>query len=98
MNDHISLDKVKGSTLGLAIGDALGYPVEFMRLEQITKKFGKVTDFESASGLDKGSISDDTQMTLAVTYGIIDSGENYSLDNIMKNVSKRFVEDRKSVV
>lgn len=34
-------DKIRGSLLGGAIGDALGYPVEFMSYSQIKSKFGE---------------------------------------------------------
>lgn len=31
------VDRIKGSLIGGAIGDALGYPVEFMKIESIKK-------------------------------------------------------------
>lgn len=58
--------------MGGAIGDALGYPVEFMHYAQIVNKFGKngITRFELN---DKGvaEISDDTQMTLFTANGLL---------------------------
>jgi ADP-ribosylglycohydrolase len=38
--DNIDLDKASGLIFGLAIGDAIGYPTEFMSLNQIKAKFG----------------------------------------------------------
>lgn len=35
------MNKVLGSMIGGAAGDALGYPVEFMSYKQITKKYEK---------------------------------------------------------
>lgn len=35
-----SLDKIKGCLVGGAAGDAMGYPVEFMTLDQIRTKYG----------------------------------------------------------
>ena len=35
------LKKVWGCLVGGAIGDALGYPVEFMKLDAIREKYGK---------------------------------------------------------
>ena len=60
------LSAIKGSLLGGAIGDALGYPVEFMSCSSIIKQHGEggiqryEKDFETGLAL----ISDDTQMTL----------------------------------
>lgn len=34
-----SLDKIKGCLIGGAAGDALGYAVEFMALDQIRPKY-----------------------------------------------------------
>ena len=57
-----------GCLLGGAIGDAMGYPVEFMRYADIARYFGGagVRDL-SASTL----VSDDTQMTLFAAEAII---------------------------
>ena len=37
-----NLDKIRGALIGGAIGDALGYPVEFMTLDRITGKYGEL--------------------------------------------------------
>lgn len=61
--EDLRRSRVAGSLLGGAIGDALGYRVEFDSLERIKSKFGNngVTD-----PLTNGTaiVSDDTQMTL----------------------------------
>ena len=59
-----------GCLLGGAIGDAMGYPVEFMRYAEITRYFGGagVRDL-SESNL----ISDDTQMTLFTAEGLLNA-------------------------
>lgn len=65
-------DKILGCLIGGAVGDALGYPVEFMTFEQIVKKYGKqgITRYElDENGVAK--ISDDTQMTLFTANGIL---------------------------
>lgn len=68
-----NLDKIKGSLFGGAIGDALGYPVEFMSEGQIMAKYGSkgITSFEYDSKTGKALISDDTQMTLFTADGIL---------------------------
>ena len=61
-----------GCLLGGAVGDALGYPVEFMSYPEIVQAYGKrgITDLAvSESG--KALISDDTQMTLFTAEGLI---------------------------
>lgn len=72
--NQILLDLVSGCIFGGAIGDALGYPVEFMKYKGIINEYGDegITEFDLRhSG--KAEISDDTQMTLytanALLYG-----------------------------
>ena len=65
------LSKFKGCLLGGAVGDALGYTIEFMREPDIFKAFGDegITRFRLVQG--KGRISDDTQMTLFTANGLL---------------------------
>lgn len=62
----------QGCLLGGAIGDALGAPIEFMRLAEIREKFGAngLTDMAPMSGK-LGIITDDTQMTLFTAEGLL---------------------------
>lgn len=68
-----NLDKIRGALIGGAIGDALGYPVEFMTLDRITGKYGElgITAYELDRASGKALISDDTQMTLFTANGIL---------------------------
>lgn len=61
-----------GCLIGGGVGDALGAPVEFMRLGEIRDRYGKagISRFESAYGR-KGAITDDTQMMLFTAEGLI---------------------------
>jgi ADP-ribosylglycohydrolase len=61
------------SLLGGAIGDALGYTVEFIKLDEIKSRFGEegITDLELDQYTGKALISDDTQMTLFTADGLI---------------------------
>jgi ADP-ribosyl-[dinitrogen reductase] hydrolase len=65
-------ERVLGCLLGGAIGDALGAPIEFDRLDDIRARFGDagVTEFLPAYGL-VGAITDDTQMTLFTAEGLL---------------------------
>lgn len=58
--------------VGGAIGDALGAPVEFQRLDEIQARFGSagVTDLV-AGDWPAGTITDDTQMTMFTAEGLI---------------------------
>ena len=61
----MNIDKAKGIIFGLAIGDALGYPTEFLSLRQIKAEFGSngISDLPKAPAL----YTDDTQMTHSLT-------------------------------
>lgn len=62
-----------GCLLGGAIGDALGYPVEFMKHSHIVDKYGDygITDLVLCYPKKRAIISDDTQMTLFTADGLI---------------------------
>lgn len=66
------IDRIKGSFLGGAVGDALGAPIEFMSLAEIRSRFGPVgiLDYSEAYGR-RGAITDDTQMTLFTAEGML---------------------------
>lgn len=65
--------RVRGCLLGGALGDALGYPVEFSSLDAIRAAHGPrgVTSLVPDAGGVAGRISDDTQMTLFTVEGIL---------------------------
>ena len=69
--------KVKASLLAGALGDALGYSVEFMWMDEIQYKYGKKGICEMQLHEDKYAwISDDTQMTLFTAEGILKKPED----------------------
>jgi len=64
--------RIKGCVFGGAIGDALGWPVEFLSLSAIKRKYGE----DGIRTLDKdkqdvAQFTDDTQMTLFTIDGIL---------------------------
>lgn len=65
------LNRYRGCLIGGAAGDALGYPVDFMKYSEIKKRFGSdgITEYVLDKGLAR--ISDDTQMTLFTATGIL---------------------------
>ncbi|MFE0515708.1 ADP-ribosylglycohydrolase family protein [Streptomyces sp. NPDC058964] len=65
--------RVRGCLLGGALGDALGYPVEFSSLDRIRAAHGEagVTSFVPGVNGVTGRISDDTQMTLFTAEALV---------------------------
>ncbi len=66
---------IKGALYGVAVGDALGGPVEFMSPESIAQNYGRVTTMIGGGWLNltPGEVTDDTQMTLCVAEGIVEN-------------------------
>jgi ADP-ribosylglycohydrolase len=65
------------------VGDALGAPVEFLKLAEIRARFGRggVTELEAAYGR-RGAITDDTQMTLFTADALIRAHHRYESKGI----------------
>ena len=96
MQDRTSLmeiDRAKGILFGLAIGDALGFPTEFMTLSSIKKKYGQsgITDLPGNPAL----YTDDTQMSISVAEALAKAGER-DLESIMEAVREEFTTWRHS--
>ena len=90
MEESRFLDKVKGCLTGGAIGDALGYPVEFiMSYDGIVANYGEggIEEYELSCG--EALISDDTQMTLYTAEAIIEA-KNTAVD-IVPEVCKAYL-------
>ncbi|MFF4751169.1 ADP-ribosylglycohydrolase family protein [Streptomyces sp. NPDC002514] len=67
MTDAVSKQPATGSLLGLALGDALGFPTEFNDVPSILAKCGPWREMELPR---RALVSDDTQMTLALGRGL----------------------------
>lgn len=68
-----NIERVLGAMYGVAVGDALGGPVEFMDADAIARQHG-ILDTMVGGGwlsLAPGETTDDTAMTLAVAEGIM---------------------------
>ena len=87
MTDKLS--RYEGAILGVAIGDALGAPLEFMTADEISKKYGTVRNMIGGGWLSvlPGEVTDDTQMTMAVAGGILANPENP-----FSEIGKRFID------
>ena len=70
-------DRIRGSLIGGAVGDALGYPVEFIySFEGIQARYGErgITRLDiHSSDNGKAVVSDDTQMTLFTANGLLNA-------------------------
>jgi ADP-ribosylglycohydrolase len=98
-------ERFEGAIVGLAVGDAIGYPCEFRTRPKILAAFppNGVTGF--VAGHDPrwpavpmiigkehapGTYSDDTQMSLAIAEALVDARGD-GLEAIMEAMSRRFV-------
>ncbi len=73
---HARFDKALGAYLGLAIGDALGATVEFMRPREILLHYGTHRDIVGGGWLKlaRGQVTDDTTMSLALGDALLQGG------------------------
>ncbi|MBT9517952.1 MAG: ADP-ribosyl-[dinitrogen reductase] hydrolase [Methyloversatilis discipulorum] len=69
-------DRALGAYLGLAIGDALGATVEFMRPREIRAQYGEHRDIVGGGWLRlaRGQVTDDTTMCLALGDALLEVG------------------------
>lgn len=71
----------------IAYGDAAGLPVEAMSAGQISENYGRITELQAPSdhpffpGSARGTVSDDTQLSLAVAESLIRTG-GFSLKSL----------------
>jgi len=69
-------DRALGAYLGLAIGDALGATVEFLRPREIQAQYGVHRDILGGGWLKlaRGQVTDDTTMSLALGDALLEGG------------------------
>ncbi len=66
------MKRASGSLFGLAYGDALGKPTEFLDMVEIERRYGPGGPRELAG--DPALVTDDTQMAIAVADGLLAAG------------------------
>lgn len=83
-------DRIKGALYGVAVGDCLGAPVEFMDARDIQIQYGLVSDIMGGGwlGAHAGVGTDDTAMTLAVAEGIMNTGP---VDDPVEKIGAEFI-------
>ncbi len=88
-------DKCRGSLIGGAVGDALGYAVELSYLQEIQSEYGSlgIADYK----LDQWGIahfSDDTQMSLFTSEGVLKAaakGEDNDQTAVLIEIEKSYL-------
>ena len=78
-------DRFRGSLLGLAVGDALGAPAEFLTAEQVAQRWGILTEMVGGGCHDcePGEITDDTEMMLCLAESLVSRGV-FDAEDIMR--------------
>ncbi|MBC7812312.1 MAG: ADP-ribosylglycohydrolase family protein [Burkholderiales bacterium] len=82
-------ERAQAILFGLAIGDSLGWPTEFIKLSRIKQAYGPAGITEPPI---PARYTDDTQMTIALTEGLLDAGLDANLDVQMNAVGRWFVQ------
>ncbi len=93
-------DRIRGSLIGGAIGDALGYPVEFIySFAEIQKRYGErgITRLDTkqhwldeTEQVGRAVVSDDTQMTLFTANGLLNAKRRKS--NMKNCICEAYIE------
>lgn len=74
----MTLNKVVGTLVGVAMGDAMGMPSELWSRRKVKQRFGRITEFLPGpddhfivKGFKAGTVTDDTSQTLKICETII---------------------------
>ena len=86
-------DRARGALYGLAIGDALGMPTQFMSHEEVGASFGVIDRFREApsdhpiaAGLPAGSITDDTEQAMLLAEVLLDGAGHIDGDDLARRL------------
>jgi ADP-ribosylglycohydrolase len=89
----VRADRAYAALYGLAIGDALGMPTQFMSHEEVVAHFGAIDGFEEAppdhpiaAGLPAGSITDDTEQALLLAEALLDGRGRIDGDDLARRL------------
>jgi len=81
------MDSARAVVFGLALGDALGWPIEFLQLTQIRARYGREG---ITAPPDPALYTDDTQMSVAVAEALAAEGDA-GLEALMGAVGRNFI-------
>ena len=87
-------DRFRGSLLGLAVGDALGAPAEFLTAEQVAERWGILTEMVGGGCHDcqPGEVTDDTEMMLCLAESLASLGD-FDAEDVMRRYAAWFDTD-----
>ena len=96
----VTRDRLIAMYSGIALGDALGLPVETLTLDQIREHYGRVESLLDLSvnvflqnhPTEFGITSDDTQLSVAVSRGL-EGAKSRHLDVIMEKIASEHVSE-----
>lgn len=94
------MDRYEGAMLGVAVGDALGAPLEFTGADAIRRKYGGPVREMVGGGwlsVEPGEVTDDTQMTLAVAEGFAEKEDGNELLRTASNFLRWYATKPKDV-
>lgn len=76
LNQQEIVSRARAAFMGLAVGDALGAPVEFMTSGEIRAKYGILREIVGGGWLrlKPGQVTDDTEMSLCMARAIVAAG------------------------
>jgi ADP-ribosylglycohydrolase len=80
-------ERARAVIYGLAVGDAMGYPIEFLKMNKISIIYGPFGIQEPPK---TALYSDDTQTSIAVAEALIEAGDQ-DVESIMKVFTRRLI-------
>ena len=89
------LDQFKSCILGVAIGDALGMPVEGLTKNEIKNRYGIVKDFLPSpfGDLKEGEWTDDTEQMILLAESILET-TYFNPENFAKKLKNWYIESK----
>jgi ADP-ribosyl-[dinitrogen reductase] hydrolase len=84
-------DRFRGALLGLAVGEALGAPAEFLSAEQVVERYGFITEMIGGGCHDvaPGQTTDATDMTLRLAQSLAERGD-HDPEDVMRRYREWF--------
>jgi len=86
MKSDLLRDRFRGCLVGLAVGDALGAPVEFMTADEIASTHGRVDRYLGCGWCPPGQHTDDTEIALCIARSLV---EHRAV--VLSDIAQRFV-------
>ena len=90
MNMEVVKDSIRGCLIGGAVGDALGWPIEFKIMRTVKREYGRqgITDYSIDFATGEAVVTDDTQMTLFTADGILSAMKDGIIEPCNKELYK----------